>query len=263
MIFRSEDSEISAEDAKLCLDQCRDSDHFVSVIFELPKLATPKAAIKSLVPAAELVRAYAVKLVVFSTPDFSEAIRNEGLEHLFPYFIVASQNKGIQLAPEFKAMVVQLLNAILEGYDHAITTLAELRFRCEKPYLRGRGQEPAIDIAGTADFDSNAFTGTVVIGFPKDTYLALVNRLSKKNYTELDAAEQDWAGELMSIAFGQVKSVVNPGGFGLVNQIPKVMLGSQLVQVHERNQLSLIVKCVADFGEFYAELAASPKEPTS
>lgn len=87
---------------------------------------------------------------------------------------------------------------------------------------------PRISIAGVIGVTGKHFQGSFTIGFPKETFLKIMNKILQADYTEIGPELQDGVAEISNIIFGQAKRILNEKGHNVQLAIPTVLRGKDL-----------------------------------
>lgn len=115
--------------------------------------------------------------------------------------------------------------AVSEAFRVQLAMTASLKkMSMESGYQGGR----PIDCLSSLVLNSSTLIGSLAIGFPKETYLAILGRMIGEEVTELTADNSDAAGEMLNIIFGSGRKMINEGGFDFDPAIPTTVTGTGL-----------------------------------
>ncbi|OFZ16804.1 MAG: hypothetical protein A2Z20_02080, partial [Bdellovibrionales bacterium RBG_16_40_8] len=127
----------------------------------------------------------------------------------------------------------------------------------QKPHSKQSSDKYHGDISGVIGLLSDAFTGSVVISFPSKTFLQLMSRMLKTEFTVINKIIEDGAGELTNMIFGQAKTALNEKGYGVKTALPSVVCGND----HHVELLStgprVAIPFNSDAGQFYIEICVT------
>lgn len=86
----------------------------------------------------------------------------------------------------------------------------------------------SIDCLSSLALNSSSLTGSLAIGFSRETYLAILGRMIGEEVLELTPENSDAAGEMLNIIFGSARKAINEGGFDFDPALPTTVTGSGL-----------------------------------
>src|SRR5688572_11064834 len=92
-----------------------------------------------------------------------------------------------------------------------------------KPFLKGSGPSPSMDIAAVIGLTSKSFNGSVAICFPKAVFLMIMEKLLGETHKDIDKELEDGASELLNIIFGQAKKVLYAKGYAIERAVPTIV----------------------------------------
>jgi|GEM_PF-1213472 len=267
LIIRS-DMSILAEDeandcAKLLKEQTEASLEKVIFDFRLSQMiALP--ALRILTRAVSGFIQNETKIAVVGQKDVLRFIRDQGLNRIFECHSDMTEIQP-EVAPVVqKTKALEFLNTTLEALAYTFKVSTNTEVSAGKAYVRGSGPEPKVEIAAAVGLFSHSFSGSLVLGFPDKTYLAVMSRFIGQEYTEITSDIQDGVAELLNIVLGQAKTALNQKGFALKQAIPTVSRGRNLqVLPAAYNRRSIIVPYTSEIGPFYIELTTGPETKPS
>lgn len=111
------------------------------------------------------------------------------------------------------------------------------------------------DISSYLSVVSTHFNGTLVLAFPKETYLQLASNALGEKFSEIDDTNKDFAGELNNIMFGSTKKLWNDKGYSVEKAIPHVQVGIPYSTPVGHNLPSIVIPFESDAGPFYAVIS--------
>ncbi|MEO5969920.1 MAG: chemotaxis protein CheX [Bdellovibrionia bacterium] len=221
-------------------------------------LEVSKTWLRRLVQLQVDLRGFNCKLqIILLNEILVKRIKDEGLERLLPI------SKSLRDAlvdlniVSRKQLDVNFVNPFLHAIVHVLQIEAKIKAQPEGIRLKTRKGEFAGDISGVIGIISNSFRGMIVISFPTQTFLNVINKMLGENHTELNDEIESGAAELTNIVLGLAKNTLNDRGYGIKSALPSVVRGEN----HGFSQLgsgpTIIVPFQTDVGPFYAEICLS------
>jgi chemotaxis protein CheX len=121
-----------------------------------------------------------------------------------------------------------------------------------KPTLLSKMKSsPNIGIRSKIVMSSNYFRGSFFVSFPKVTFLKLYFKMVGEEHTSINEENQDFAGELVNIIYGQSKKVLAEAGIKLDMAIPTIDFSKTIVS----SGPVIVIPFKSSLGEFYVEVA--------
>lgn len=192
-----------------------------------------------------------------ANPEVVRFIKNQGMQEeikTVPSLKMALGQLGLDNTKQIDA---QFVSPFLEGAVHVLKIQCQTTAKAGKPYKKLPGEKFFGDISGVIGLVSDAFDGSVVISFPKETFLKVMGKMLGETYTELTKEIEDGAGELTNIIFGQAKIKLNEKGYGIRTAIPSVVSGAD----HSVQQVTkgprVVIPFDSDSGNFVIEICVS------
>ncbi len=190
-------------------------------------------------------------------------LASAGMETIFNVKTSLSQGlaqAGIQVKADKAATLdVNFINPFLGSTRNAIEMQASCKVELGKPRLKKSGEVLNADIAGVISLTSSAFTGSIALCFPAQTFLGIYGAMLGETPTEITEESQDAAGELLNIIFGQAKAVLNDTkGYSIQKAIPTVVRGQALQVHHMSREVAVILPFTCDYGAFHIEISINP-----
>lgn len=87
----------------------------------------------------------------------------------------------------------------------------------------------AVDCLSSLILNSSTLTGSLAIGFPRETFCKVLGRMIGEEVHELTADNSDASSEMLNIIFGAARRMINEGGFDFDPAIPTTVTGQGLV----------------------------------
>lgn len=147
-------------------------------------------------------------------------------------------------------LVGPMLESIKKVFQIQLSTPVEFKAVAPKT-----GQSPLkFDLAAVLGMSSSKMLGSLVLLFPANVFLPIVNRMLGENYTEINAENRDAASEILNIIYGAARPNINKLGHDFAPAIPSVATGGELSFSHSPGSTVLVLPCKSDVGEFEVEL---------
>ena len=81
------------------------------------------------------------------------------------------------------------------------------------------------DVTGILSLVQDRNEGTFIVSFPKATIFAMLSKMYRREFTEVDQSVRLGVGELTNIIYGVLKANLNKDGYHFKMAIPNVILG--------------------------------------
>jgi len=139
-------------------------------------------------------------------------MKREGIESIF------EMSKDLSSALKDFGMVIkrsldtEFINPFLNATMNVLQIQAGVDVVAGKVFRKQDTDRFYGDISGLIGIISDAFTGSVVISFPEETFLKVMSKMLGEEYTKIDQDIVDGAGEITNMIFGQAKIVLNEKG---------------------------------------------------
>ncbi len=111
-----------------------------------------------------------------------------------------------------------------------------------------------LSIAGSLKLDCEQFSGTVNMYFSKQVFLEIYKGVSGEKLENIEPKIEDCASEIMSMVFGQAKTVLKIHKYEFKPTIAKVLRGDEIKEQLEKPSEGVIVPFNSEFGPFYLEI---------
>lgn len=197
-----------------------------------------------------------VRLVLPSS-RLAAQLRDAGLTSTFPVFqSVKAAVADLVPVRATKGFDVNLINPFLEATVSVLKTQATTSVSAQEIYTRTNSSGLG-DISGVIGLVSDGFTGSVILSFPKQTFLTILSRMLGETFTEITPEIQDGASELTNIIFGQAKAGLNGKGHNIKMALPSVVVGKDHVVLSGTLGPRVVIPFHSDAGPFFIELSLS------
>jgi chemotaxis protein CheX len=114
------------------------------------------------------------------------------------------------------------------------------------------------DISGIIGLYQDHVEGALIVSFPLQTIFAILGKMYKREFTEVDKSVRSGVGELTNIIYGVMKTNLNKSGHGFKMAIPNVIIGSQHAIAATNPGTTLVVPFETDSGSFTVLLTLYP-----
>jgi chemotaxis protein CheX len=143
-------------------------------------------------------------------------------------------------------------------------TMVHTKLEPDKPVIKkdrlSRGDiSSMIGITGKATIDDYVldFKGMMVISFPEETFIKIVNKMLNENYTELNYDIADASSEICNMIMGNAKRELSEKGFKFKYAIPSTFLGGNHAISYPQDTTVILTKVKSHFGDFFLEVCYS------
>lgn len=151
---------------------------------------------------------------------------------------------------------VETVNPFLNATIEVLKVQASTEIRPKAIFVR-REKSGLGDISGVIGLVSDRFNGSVVLTFPKDTFLKLMSRMLGETYTEITQDIQDGVSEPTNIIFGHAKAALNQKGYGVKMALPSIVVGENHFVYSGTLGPRVVVPFDSDLGPFFIEICLS------
>ncbi len=152
---------------------------------------------------------------------------------------------------------LNFINPFLAGAIKVLATQASTKAAEGKLYKKAPQEKFSGDVLGVIAIASNVFTGSVVISFPKITFLNIMSRMLGEECKEITQDIKDGAGELTNMIFGQAKIILNESGYGIKLALPSVVTGNDHSALQKSQDPRIVIPFKSDAGDFSIEVSSS------
>ncbi|MDR0517251.1 MAG: chemotaxis protein CheX [Fibromonadaceae bacterium] len=148
-------------------------------------------------------------------------------------------------------MKVEWINAFILATRDTFAKMMQLKVEAGKPYLLTE-ESNTKDISGMIGL-SGTIRGAVVVGFPEQSAIKVVNKFIGENLTQLGPDVSDAVGELVNIIAGYVKKFVRDEKFGI--SLPSIARGSKHMVYMPKYAPTIVIPFDSELGSFVLEAA--------
>lgn len=156
-------------------------------------------------------------------------------------------------------LLESIASEIVAGLDKTFTSMLGV---VPKLVAQESGNDKKVvsDVSGIIAIVGQGLNGTLVISFPKDTILGLLENIYRKKFDELTPAVKAGVGEITNIVYGVTKTSLNKRGFALKMAIPSVIVGDHHVVTSVSMDRMLTLLFNTDKGSFCAQITVTEGE---
>lgn len=155
--------------------------------------------------------------------------------------------------PQIKNIPPCIQNAIIDTFKIQLSSTASVKsIQMNKADISAH----SIDVMSVLGLKSPEFIGTIALGFPKATFLVVLERMLGEKYETITPEIADACSELLNIIFSSARKNINESGFHFEPSIPSTVSGQGL-SLAQSNLVgnSLFFDCVSDAGSFISILS--------
>ncbi len=133
----------------------------------------------------------------------------------------------------------------IQPFVQGLTAVLKTQFATEatlgKPFVKGTQPEMVTDILSVISLVATSITGTVILNFPKKTYLTMIENMLGETFTEITSEITDGASEMLNMIYGHAKTILNESGHDLEKSLPKVFHGPGVhVQIYTEKPIIIL-----------------------
>lgn len=151
-----------------------------------------------------------------------------------------------------KSVDVGFLNTYLAAVQSVTKEMSQLKeVKNGKIEVTTSKVELNCEISSYLSIVSPYFSGTLILSFPKETFLKLVSIALEENYTEINEENKDYAGELSNIIFGKTKRLWTDKKFNFEKAIPLIQASTHFTINSNEKAPTIVVPFESDAGPFY------------
>ncbi len=150
-----------------------------------------------------------------------------------------------------EGMKAEWINPFIVATRDTFDRMMRLKVSNGKPYLLSAEMNTK-DISGMIGL-SGSIRGAVVIGFPTDSALRIVNTFMQENFTKLGPDVSDAVGEIANIIAGYVKKFIPTETIDI--SLPSVVRGEKHMVQMPKDSPVLVIPFESEQGTFVLEVA--------
>ncbi len=154
-------------------------------------------------------------------------------------------------------MDVKLINPFLNATLNVLETMAFVKAKAEKPYLK-KDNVAQGDISVVVDFSGDA-KGTVSVTFDESCILKIVSSMLGEEMKELNSEISDAVGELTNMISSQARQEIEKIGIRLDGATPKVITDKNHELISTVKVPNVAFPFKTDAGSFTIEVCLEKK----
>ncbi|RZA08049.1 MAG: chemotaxis protein CheX [Proteobacteria bacterium] len=108
----------------------------------------------------------------------------------------------------------------------------------------------SVDCLSVIGLKASGHTGSLSLWFPKETYLALLERMLGEKYPAINNENADACGEFLNIIYASARLHINQAGFDFQPAIPTTICGTNLSVATGAHAQTLRFVCESELGSF-------------
>jgi CheY-specific phosphatase CheX len=112
-----------------------------------------------------------------------------------------------------------------------------------------------LDVLSVVGIKSSKYVGSLCMGFPKATFVKIVERLLGEAIHEINNENSDAAGELLNIIYCAARNKINLKGFDLQPAIPATVIGSNLAMTITTSGVYYVTRVSGVLGDLELSLS--------
>lgn len=164
----------------------------------------------------------------------------------------AEAPKSGQGMPRLDAHV---LMSFVNGFRQTFRVQCGVEAVALTPFLKTAENIYPFELGSVMGITGAAFGGTIAICFQKQVFLSVLERMLGEKVQEISAEYEDAATEIMNIAFGVAKQVLNSEGYALRMAIPTVVRGKAVESLYPGRRPPIVLPFRLFEGIFWVEFA--------
>jgi len=142
---------------------------------------------------------------------------------------------------------VHIRQAIIDAFKVQMSTEISVAVSTEK------GPVPAADLSvlSIMGVKSSNFIGSMALGFPKSTFLKVLETMIGEKHAEISAENADACSELLNIIYASARVKINEAGFDFNPAIPSTICGKEVSMPLGQFNSFMNFSCQAPQGKFF------------
>jgi len=104
------------------------------------------------------------------------------------------------------------------------------------------------------DGESKSFQGLVCLCFPRETYIAISNKMLGESYTDIVDDIKDVGNEINNMMVGNAKASLNSQGYKIDMLIPSIIFGKGREIGYPAGTTTVIIPMNSECGKFFVEI---------
>lgn len=159
-------------------------------------------------------------------------------------------------APQLSAAEAQIPLLLQNAVVEAFSIQAGIKISVGKVVMEpaDSASPEAIDCMSVIGVKGGEFEGSLALGFPKLTFLNIVEKMLGEKHEKISQEISDASGELLNIIYASARIKINELGMNFQPAIPTTILGKELSLALGAASKYLKFTCQSDLGNFFVAL---------
>lgn len=107
-----------------------------------------------------------------------------------------------------------------------------------------------LDIVSIMGIKCSTFTGSLTIGFPKETFLKIIEVMLGETHKDISPQNADACSELLNIIYASARVKINEAGFDFQPAIPTTITGKEISLPIGQHSTFIKLLCETEKGSF-------------
>jgi len=156
---------------------------------------------------------------------------------------------------------VNFVNPYIESVSETLKTFTRVKFiQHLKPFLFNQQNELLVDISSMLNIESASFTGNLILGFPKETFLKTATEILCLKQSDFSHENKNIIAELNNIIFKKCKNKWDDLDFQFDRATPSVVFGKKHHLEVTNEHLTIVIPFVTNYGTLLALICVENKE---
>jgi len=135
----------------------------------------------------------------------------------------------------------EMLKIIVTSMSDTISRFTGTPVIAGKPFLKDKCDIKNIAVAGLIRFNSDAMAVELFLGFSNELFVNLYEKIFQMNLDGISEENQDLAGEILNVAFGDMDPKFRKLGFNLKSSFPEVYSQVKLAAALKSDDIRAVV----------------------
>lgn len=171
-------------------------------------------------------------LHLVATPAVTEQVVKDIQTAVYPTVTNDGIDTQIKINLEFLKTFIDATKFIMESF------CSIKNVKHNRPYLYKPEEANDLAIEGKIVLKSSFFEGEFIIGFSKSAYLSILKIVLAQDDKEITKDNEDFAGEIVNMVYGQAKTVLNQSGHNFEKVLPTYHLNP--LKHHTKNPIVVV-----------------------
>lgn len=107
-----------------------------------------------------------------------------------------------------------------------------------------------LDVLSLMGIQSSGLTGSMALGFPKATFLKILEKMIGEKHEDISSANADACSELLNIIYASARVKINESGFDFQPAIPATVCGKEISLPVGQATSFMRFQCETELGSF-------------